>query len=201
MVSVFEQAAREAGAAWEKKQRDGYSLTPDDAHGSETFQCMLAQSYSDPKRKAEALKAADRKDLYSQPKLDGVRCIASAGGLLSRKNRPITAVPHIWNAVAPIFEKYPDLVLDGELYNHDLKDDFNEIVSMVRKSKPTSEELAQSEALRSTGSTTASPAHKDALLERVACCDVLTLARHPELHRCRPIGADEQKIDAWYAIT
>jgi DNA ligase 1 len=32
------------------------------------------------------------------------------------------------------------LYLDGELYNHDLRDDFNKIISLVRKTKPTAED-------------------------------------------------------------
>jgi len=31
-----------------------------------------------------------------------------------------------------------NVILDGELYNHDFKDDFESIISMVRKTKPTS---------------------------------------------------------------
>ena len=35
------------------------------------------------------------------------------------------------------FTQQPDVVLDGELYNHDLRDDFEKIISLVRKQKPT----------------------------------------------------------------
>jgi DNA ligase-1 len=35
-------------------------------------------------------------------------------------------------------------VLDGELYNHDFKDDFEQIISMVRKTKPDAEARAKS---------------------------------------------------------
>jgi DNA ligase-1 len=34
----------------------------------------------------------------------------------------------------------PNAVLDGELYNHDLRDDFEQIISLVRKQKPTDED-------------------------------------------------------------
>jgi ATP-dependent DNA ligase len=37
------------------------------------------------------------------------------------------------------FKKYPNVILDGELYNHDLRDDFEKIISLVRKQKPTDE--------------------------------------------------------------
>ena len=42
------------------------------------------------------------------------------------------------------FVKHPNIVLDGELYNHDLKDDFEKIISLVRKTKPTDEDRVES---------------------------------------------------------
>ena len=38
-------------------------------------------------------------------------------------------------------------LLDGELYNHELKFDFNKIVSLVRKTKPEKEDLLESKNL------------------------------------------------------
>ncbi len=61
--------------------------------------------------------------------------------MLSRKGKPITSVPHIWEALQPLFAKYPDLVLDGELYADKLSKDFNAICSAVRKVKPNAQEL------------------------------------------------------------
>jgi DNA ligase-1 len=84
---------------------------------------------------------------FSQPKLDGIRCIAKAEGLFSRQGQPIIAVPHIHAALAPLFEADPDLILDGELYNHDLRDDFGAISSIVRKKNPTPEQLEKAEAV------------------------------------------------------
>lgn len=80
--------------------------------------------------------------VYTQPKLDGIRCIATPQGLWSRAGKPIVACRHIEEALQPIFERHPTLILDGELYNHDLKDDFNQITSIVRKLKPTEEDSA-----------------------------------------------------------
>jgi len=88
--------------------------------------------------------------LYSQPKLDGVRCLIqreSLGntGLLfnvvaySRTGKEWKNIEHILEQLKPFFAKYPYVILDGELYNHDFKDDFEQIISMVRKTKPTDE--------------------------------------------------------------
>jgi len=73
--------------------------------------------------------------VYVQPKLDGIRCIASIDGLHSRQGKLITSCPHIYDQLKPLFDHDPDLVLDGELYNHELKDDFNKLASIIRTSK------------------------------------------------------------------
>ena len=84
---------------------------------------------------------------FTQPKLDGIRCIAKEAGLFTRQGQPITAVPHILAALQPLFNDDPDLILDGELYNHNLRDDFGAISSIVRKKNPTAEQLEKAEAV------------------------------------------------------
>jgi ATP-dependent DNA ligase len=83
---------------------------------------------------------------FSQPKLDGVRCIATSSGLFSREGKPIYGVPHIQEELETFFSTH-DKVLDGELYNHDLHDDFNAIVSVVKKQNPTAAQVALSAQL------------------------------------------------------
>ena len=56
----------------------------------------------------------------------------------SRTGKEWLNIQHILDELQPFFNKNPDVVLDGELYNHDLKDDFEKIISLVRKQKPTS---------------------------------------------------------------
>lgn len=74
--------------------------------------------------------------VFMQPKLDGVRCVISKDGAYSRTGKEWLNIHHITTNLEPFFEKYPDVVLDGELYNHELKDDFEKIISLVRKTKP-----------------------------------------------------------------
>lgn len=93
---------------------------------------MLAYPY-----KEEALSG----ELFFQPKLDGIRCLATRDGLYTRNNKEILSCTHIRSQLKPFFEKYPDIILDGELYNHDFRDDFNKITSAVRKKRPTEEAL------------------------------------------------------------
>ena len=99
--------------------------------------------------------------LYVQPKLDGVRCTIQfdkgfnknldpssddRGKVVaySRTGKPWLNIEHILKDLEPFFRIQPDTVLDGELYNHALKDDFGKIISLVRKTKPTPEDRLES---------------------------------------------------------
>ena len=89
--------------------------------------------------------------VYIQPKLDGVRCLIKRVSdfpgqeslasfsvkAYSRTGKEFKNVRHITNALKGFFLHSPDVVLDGELYNHKLKNDFEKIISLVRKQKPT----------------------------------------------------------------
>jgi len=97
-----------------------------------TFNVMLAHPYGK--------KEFDR-DSFIQPKLDGVRCYITKDGAFSRNHKEFKTVKHIRDAFKPLFEKLPDLIVDGELYNHQFKNNFNKIISLVRKQKPTNKEL------------------------------------------------------------
>ena len=82
-----------------------------------------------------------------QPKLDGVRCVFTKQGAFSRTGKEFKNVDHIIETLKPLFKKYPYIKLDGELYNHKLKDDFEKIISLVRKTKPTFEDRKEAEKL------------------------------------------------------
>jgi DNA ligase-1 len=139
-TSDGEQAELEAKAKWDKKLKEGYALTPEDAEDKKYFDPMLAQSYDD--RKSDIEQILDVGGIiYSQPKLDGIRCIIRKEDdklvARTRKGRTIDSIPHIIKSLEPYFIDDKSLVLDGELYNHELNHDFNKIVSLVRKQTPT----------------------------------------------------------------
>lgn len=78
--------------------------------------------------------------VFIQPKLDGVRCIFTKDGAYSRTGKEFHNLQHIKIDLEKFFDQQPNAVLDGELYNHDLREDFEQIISLVRKQKPTDED-------------------------------------------------------------
>tara|TARA_R100000655_G_scaffold1017_2_gene4055 strand:- start:436 stop:1275 length:840 start_codon:yes stop_codon:yes gene_type:complete len=86
--------------------------------------------------------------VFMQPKLDGVRCLiqydAGVVTAWSRTGKEWKNIEHIKLNLYKFFDKHPNVILDGELYNHDLKDDFEKIISLVRKTKPTAENRVES---------------------------------------------------------
>lgn len=132
-----EQAELEAAAQWEKKKKKGYNESADQASFGLVDESvitgginpMLAHSYAKQGHKITW-------PAFVQPKLDGHRCIAMHVGdtwtLWSRTRKPITGVPHIIAALNAS-DTANNLVLDGELYNHDYRDKFEELTSFIRQ--------------------------------------------------------------------
>lgn len=124
-----EQAELEAQAKWDKKVKQGYNevLTKE----KKFFQPMLAFDL------AKYEKLLFTVPTWIQPKLDGVRCYMDKS-LYTRTGDRIISCPHL----------EADLIgLDGELYNHDLNNDFNKIISLVRKTKPDDNDLKESKQM------------------------------------------------------
>jgi len=138
-TTAYTQAQAEAKALWDKRIEKEYFVDIGMIDSYDKFDPMLAGDYTKVKVKPTSG--------YSQPKLDGIRCIANSKGLWTRTGKPITSCPHIWEEVRDLLEANPNLTLDGELYNHELKQDFNKIVSLVRKTKFTDADLEESQRL------------------------------------------------------
>tara|TARA_R110002167_G_scaffold98020_2_gene258231 strand:- start:124 stop:1236 length:1113 start_codon:yes stop_codon:yes gene_type:complete len=131
------QALFEAKAKWKKKKDSGCFEDIADIDNFVFTAPTLAKNWKDRKDKITY-------PIYCQPKFDGARCVISKEGAFSRTGKPWLSIPHILDALKPLFDKHPDLLLDGELYNHDLRDDFNKIMSLIKKQKPTDKDLEES---------------------------------------------------------
>ena len=136
-TTALTQAQAEAKALWDKKAEKEYFTDVNKIDSYEKFKPMLAQDYT--KR--------PQSSGYSQPKLDGIRCIVDKNGMWTRAGKPINSCPHIFESLKAFMERNPNMVIDGELYNHELKADFNKITSLVRKVKCRPNEIAESKEL------------------------------------------------------
>jgi DNA ligase-1 len=116
-----EQAVKEARQLWRKRvERQGYST---DAEAKPRFSPMLAQVYR---------AAATQWPQYVQPKLDGHRATYD-GGLWSRTGVRIAGLGDLETEIQALLGE-KSLVLDGELYNHDMRADFEALTSAIRGS-------------------------------------------------------------------
>ena len=132
------QAEFEAQAEWTKNVDKDYFVDANDIDSYTAFKPMLAHDFT----KTPVTSG------ITQPKLDGIRMVVNTRGLYSRSNKEIVAVPHIAEALADFIKDHPTVTLDGELYNHELKDNFQKITSLVRKTVNLgADELAESKEL------------------------------------------------------
>ena len=134
-----QQAVAEVEAEYEKKLARDYHRTLNSVDTQMRFKPMLATKWTERKDKVTD------SVVFVQPKLDGIRCILNKDGMWSREGKPLLGTPHIKEIIDDLYGEFfvrnPNLVFDGELYNHEFKDDFNKIVSAVKKQKPSAADL------------------------------------------------------------
>jgi len=123
-----QQAISEKESLITKKLREGYFYTREEAANTIVILPMLAKKFED-----EMKKINYTKPVYTQPKLDGMRCIAvEDSSLMSRKGVFIDTLGHLYNEIN-ILRKLIGGIPDGELYAHGL--DFQENMSLIKKYK------------------------------------------------------------------
>lgn len=141
-TTAEQQAKFEAEAKWVKQLKKGYVQTLEAAQAGEVdaiieggISPMLAHRFDEQGHKIVY-------PAFAQPKLDGHRCIAvikdGKATLWSRTRKPITGLPHIIATLEKWaeFEGIVELTLDGELYNHAYKDNFEDLTSFIRNPEP-----------------------------------------------------------------
>ena len=88
-----EQAEREAVAKWEKREEKEYFESIEQIDNERPFVPMLAHDYT---RRPQS-------SGFSQPKLDGIRCIATKNGLFTRAGKEIKTCNHIVEQLKDFF--------------------------------------------------------------------------------------------------
>jgi len=120
-TTIGQQARAEAASKLLKQIDKGYS---ESKKAQKKVLPMLAKVYGDCKKKVKF-------PVFVQPKLDGLRCLALGTNMTSRKGKPINTAEHIYPDIEKVIKKFPDIYLDGELYNHG--ESFETIVSAVKR--------------------------------------------------------------------
>jgi ATP-dependent DNA ligase len=147
-TTAFEQACAQAQSRWEKQKKKGYVENIEDAEAGATDALIeggvfpiLAHKFAEQGHKISY-------PALAQPKLDGHRCIAQHEhdditifySLWSRTRKPIKGVPHISQALKNVFRDLNDdnqlPYLDGELYHHDYRQNFEDLTSFIRQDEP-----------------------------------------------------------------
>lgn len=140
-VDAVTQAGLEVERKYvEQRKTGGYYDTIDLAReGFKTyFEPMLAEKWKDRKPSWGATFP-----LWSQPKLDGCRAVSTPDSLKSREGEPFITPTKIMKIMRRLHEIYPSYVFDGELYNHKYRNDFEKIVSLIRKQKPNEAQIEE----------------------------------------------------------
>lgn len=143
-TTAAEQSEFEAKAHWEFKKKEGYIESKEEALAGKVDSIieggifpMLAHKHA-PKSKYLQYPC------YVQPKLDGHRCIAiykdGKVTLWSRSRKAIKSVPHIVADLETMgkiqYIEHGNFIMDGELYNHDYHDNFEDLTHFIRQQVP-----------------------------------------------------------------
>ena len=120
-TKVSDKGKKRVVKAEEKKEKDEPVKK-----GTGSIDVMLAQSYNQDKH--------DPSDWLMSEKLDGIRCYWDGACMYSRVGNIIYA-PKEWK------EQLPKIALDGELWSS--RDEFQSIVSIVKRKTPDSENWKQ----------------------------------------------------------
>jgi DNA ligase-1 len=145
-TTPLQQCSNEIKKKWsDKKSKECYTEeeTQDVGAQTKTFP-MLAHVY-DPKSKTK-VKNPIVYPCFVQPKLDGLRCLIYmlVDGTIVTQSRTggiFTTMNHIKAGLTQFFERWPKLVLDGELYTN--KYPFEELVGLIKRKQVDDPRIAQ----------------------------------------------------------
>ena len=143
-TSCEEQATKEIENKYKKQLKTGYFRSMGEIDTVQYVEPMLAKLYRDYSSKIDFSKEC----WIAQCKFNGMRCVATKDGLFTRKGERYLTCKHIEEELKPFFDEHPDAVLDGELFNENLRQQLNEISKLIRKTVHiTQEDLDRSRSL------------------------------------------------------
>lgn len=140
-TTILGQAKLKAKQLYDKKVKSGYvaslELAEKGINELEGIKPMLAKKFEECMSKLTW-------PVYTQPKLDGMRCVAICTNgkvrLFTRTQKEIHSVPHIVVELEAQVQYMGDnWILDGEIYNHSLRNEFEKLMSLARKDTPCDE--------------------------------------------------------------
>lgn len=127
-----------------KKERSNYFETPELARSNKLWLPMLCPSGMKWKEYKEKKTTGIFYPAYASDKFDGARCNVFLKDdevySQTRTGKEWFNNRHIEEALEEVFAEYPELIFDGELYNHDYRDNFEDLMSIIKKGKPTDEQ-------------------------------------------------------------
>lgn len=115
-----------------QRKKDFHDTIPE----QKRFEVTLAKEFN-------ARKKFIKFPMLLSAKLDGFRCYITKDGMFSRTHHKIVSCPHIFEEIEEIFHSFGDMVIDGELYSHELREDFNKVASLISRTKNLDESFLE----------------------------------------------------------
>lgn len=132
-----DQATKEVESKYRDQKSTGYFENITDIDKQLYFAPMLAHKWENCKDDIDWSNGN-----YISPKMDGLRAILTKNGATSRNGKPLISFPHISEELKPLFDINPNFIFDGEIFCR--SQNFEKIISLAKKSKPTLEDLEES---------------------------------------------------------
>lgn len=129
-TTAAEQALKDAQSKFDKQKKTGYFEDINEIDNMSYVEPMLAGKFMD--RESKITISKDN-PAYIQCKYNGVRCVANGLGLKSRKGESYLTVKHIQTSLDEFFKENPSAVLDGELFDENLRQRLNELMSVINR--------------------------------------------------------------------
>ncbi len=124
-----QQAEKEAVAKHEKKKKTGgYWEDINDVDKVKFTEPMLAESLKDFENKVQYPCMVDKK-------YNGLRVVAKSDNMFTRTGEIYKTIPHVRSSIKHLFDNNPNLILDGEGYNHEYRFRLNSLMKILRTTK------------------------------------------------------------------